>query len=81
MTWTQVLPPSISLPLEGQQSVQEQKTDVFVALPVVITGDYNVLIDPNWNTTVWCSEKTSTGFTVTFGTPAPPLASIDWGIE
>jgi hypothetical protein len=38
---------------------------------------------PTWNTTVWVSNKTTTGFTINFGTPAPAGAGskVYWGLS
>jgi hypothetical protein len=37
-----------------------------------------VFIEQTWLTNRAVTEKTPEGFTVTFATPAPPDAKIDW---
>jgi len=45
------------------------------------TTNYAVYVTPQWNTTVWITGKTSTGFTINFGTAAPTGGSyVDWVI-
>ena len=40
-----------------------------------------VYVTPQWNTTVWITGKTTTGFTINFGTAAPTGGSaLDWVI-
>ena len=53
-------------------AVSEGSTSLSIVLPVAQpNANYAVLVCPNWNTTVWITGKTSTGFTINFGTPAP----------
>jgi hypothetical protein len=40
--------------------------------------DYGVLVTPSWPTTVAVTARTTTGFDVSFGTAAPPGATVDW---
>jgi len=43
--------------------------------------NYAVYVTPQWNTTVWITGKTTTGFTINFGTAAPTGGSaLDWVI-
>ena len=43
--------------------------------------NYAVYVTPQWNTTVWITGKTTTGFTINFGTAAPTGGSyVDWVI-
>jgi hypothetical protein len=45
------------------------------------TTNYSVYVTPQWNTSVWITGKTSTGFTINFGTAAPTGGSyVDWVI-
>jgi hypothetical protein len=54
-------------------------TSILITLPVTEpNNNYGVNVTPNWNTTVWVTGKTTTGFTVNFGTAAPSGAMIDW---
>jgi hypothetical protein len=39
---------------------------------------YGVQVSPSWPTMSAISDKTAEGFTITFGTPAPASATIDW---
>jgi hypothetical protein len=41
-------------------------------------SNYAVLCTPNWNTTCFVSGKTTTGFTLNFGTAAPGGQLVDW---
>jgi hypothetical protein len=41
-------------------------------------SNYAVLVSPNWNTSVWITGKSTTGFIVNFSTPAPQGGMIDW---
>jgi len=40
--------------------------------------NYGVDVTPSWNTPVWISSKTNTGFTINFGVFAPASATLDW---
>jgi len=45
------------------------------------TTNYAVYVTPQWNTSVWVTNKTTTGFTINFGTAAPTGGSyVDWVI-
>jgi hypothetical protein len=41
-------------------------------------ANYAVLVVPNWSTTCFVTNKATTGFTINFGTAAPPGATVDW---
>jgi len=41
-------------------------------------ASYGVLVEVGWDTTVYISNKTASGFRVNFGTPAPADTSIWW---
>jgi hypothetical protein len=41
-------------------------------------SDYMLSVFPNWNTTVWASDKQPDRFTINFGTPPISSASADW---
>jgi hypothetical protein len=41
-------------------------------------GKFRVQVTPSWPTTLAIAGKSATGFTVSFGTPAPPEAHLDW---
>lgn len=41
-------------------------------------ANYGVTVTPSWGTTVFVTGKTTTGFTVNFGTAAPSGASFDF---
>jgi hypothetical protein len=38
----------------------------------------SITVTPNWNTTVWVTEKGQSGFTVNFGSPAPSDVRANW---
>lgn len=54
------------------------------ATTLVITGktypdaSYSAVCTSNYNTTCFVTGKTSTGFTLNFGTVAPASATVDW---
>jgi len=56
------------------------------SLAVTLSGalpstNYAVYVTPQWNTSVWVTGKTATGFTINFGTAAPTGGSyVDWVI-
>jgi len=56
-------------------------TSLAVTLPVTLNIGYAVYVTPQWNTSVWVTGKTTTGFTINFGTAAPTGGSyVDWVI-
>lgn len=56
-------------------------TDVDVTLPLVeADAGYAVVATPNWDTTCFVTDKTTTGFTINFGTAAPASAVVDWSV-
>jgi hypothetical protein len=42
-----------------------------------VDTQYGVVATPNWDTTVWVTNKTTTGCTLNFGTVAPASATVD----
>lgn len=63
----------------GTASVTLAATSVTVTLVLEeVDALYGVLVTPNWKTTFGVTAKTTTAFTVDFGTAAPASASIDW---
>jgi len=57
-------------------------TSLAVTLSLTLpTTNYAVYVTPQWNTSVWITGKTTTGFTINFGTAAPTGGSaLDWVI-
>ena len=57
-------------------------TSLAVSLPLTLPNtNYAVYVTPQWNTSVWITGKTATGFTINFGTAAPTGGSaLDWVI-
>jgi len=55
-------------------------TSLAVTLPTTLQNtNYAVYVTPQWNTSVWITGKTTTGFTINFGTAAPTGGSaLDW---
>ncbi len=54
-------------------------TSLQVTLPVPEPDtNYGVLVVPQWNTTVWVTNKTTTGFTINFGTAPTTDNALDW---
>jgi len=51
----------------------------YVDIPDADTDDnYTVLVEVNWSTTVYITNKTSGGFRINFGTAAPSGAVARW---
>jgi len=64
-------------------SVAAGATSLAVSLPFALSSNvyYAVYVTPQWNTSVWITGKTTTGFTINFGTAAPTGGSyVDWVI-
>lgn len=62
----------------AQKPVTAAATSVAITFPREEPDtDYGVSVTPNWNTTVWVSNKTTTGCTINFGTAAGAGATID----
>jgi len=40
--------------------------------------EYTILVEVNWNTTVYITNKSTSGFRINFGTSAPEGASVRW---
>jgi len=57
-------------------------TSLAVTLSLTLPNtNYAVYVTPQWNTSVWITGKTTTGFTINFGTAAPTGGSaLDWVI-
>jgi len=85
--------PSVGIPTIQGASIQNYlkgnnvavaagATSLAVTLPVTLpTTSYAVYVTPQWNTSVWVTGKTTTGFTINFGTAAPTGGSyVDWVI-
>jgi hypothetical protein len=59
-------------------SVTAAATTVAVTFPrAEADTSYGVVATPNWGTTVWVTNKATTGCTINFGTAAPANASVD----
>ena len=72
---------NISNYLKGNNvAVAAAATSLAVTLPVTLPNtNYAVYVTPQWNTSVWVTGKTTTGFTINFGTAAPTGGSaLDW---
>ena len=68
---------------EVGRPITQGNTEMIINIPQGIdlgTSNYACFITPNWLTTFRVKTKTSTSFTVEFGSPAPQYASIDWWI-
>jgi hypothetical protein len=60
-------------------AVEAKATTLRVRFPQAeADGDYAVFIEQTWLTNRAVTEKTAEGFTITFATPAPDGAKIDW---
>lgn len=42
-----------------------------------VDASYGVVATPSWGTTVWVTNKTTTGCTINFGTGAPAGGTVD----
>lgn len=59
-------------------SVTAAATTKVITFPrTEVDTSYGVLATPNWGTTVWVTNKSTTGCTVNFGTAAPANATVD----
>lgn len=59
-------------------AVTAAATTVAITFPrTEVDTNYGVNATPNWGTTVWVTNKTTTGCTVNFGTAAPANATVD----
>lgn len=60
-------------------SVTAAASTVTVTFPrTEVDASYGVVATPNWGTTVWVSNKSTTGCTINFGTAAPANATVDF---
>jgi hypothetical protein len=61
------------------QAVTAAASSVAVTFPrTEVDASYGVVATPNWGTTVWVTNKTTTGCTINFGTAAPASATVDF---
>jgi hypothetical protein len=51
-----------------------------MASPILPEANYAVIVMPNWDASAWMTNKTTTGFTIHFGTAVPANATVDWFI-
>lgn len=59
-------------------AVTAAATSVAVTFPrSEVDTNFGVVATPNWGTTVWVTNKSTTGCTVNFGTAAPANATVD----
>ena len=74
----------MSTPYGGTETITGGVASQGVTFTGTVTTTYTITqLTPSWNTTVFVdpASKLTTGFTVQFGTPAPPAGgSLDWGI-
>lgn len=64
----------------NQTTVWPGNTSVTVSTNQPDTN-YNVFVMPSWNTTYWITPgRTTTSFTINFGTPPSSQSTIDWAI-
>lgn len=62
-------------------SVDEKATSVKISLPnKEVDGDYAVFVEQTWLTNRAIIDKTAEGFTISFASPAPAGAKVDWMI-
>jgi len=45
-----------------------------------VSERFSVRAKPSWPTTLAISNKSPTGFTISFATPAPEGATVDWAV-
>jgi hypothetical protein len=66
--------------LRGAVAVNAGATSVNVSFaPQQPDNNYGIFVSPTWNTTCYITSKTTTGFTVNFGTAAPTEGGyIEW---
>lgn len=56
-------------------SVPQNSTSIAITDPDT-DSNYMILSEVNWNTTVYVTDKTQSGFVIRFGTPAPSNATL-----
>lgn len=44
-------------------------------------SNYGLMMCPNWNTTFWVTDKSTTGFKANFGTVSPSDAFLDYSVN
>lgn len=60
------------------QAVTTAATSVSVTWPrTEVDTTYGVLATPSWGSTVWVTNKSTTGCTINFGTAAPAGGTVD----
>jgi hypothetical protein len=60
-------------------SVPAGATFINITLPIAEPDtNYGVVVTPQWNTTVWVTNKTTTGFRINFGTAPTVASALDW---
>jgi len=60
-------------------AVTAAAVNVTITLPLVeVDALYGVVAVPNWSTTVYVTNKTTTSFKINFGTAAPASSTVDW---
>lgn len=63
-----------------QLSVTAAATTVTYTFPnegTEVDTNYGIVATPNWSTTCYVSARSTTSFTLTFGTAAPASATVD----
>lgn len=61
-------------------SVSSGATNLTVGLVGLLDNTYAAICVPSWNTTWWITSKSSTGFTINFGTSPASTSQLDWTV-
>lgn len=64
----------------GSVTVAAGSTSVTIA-DQDVDGNYTVLVEVSWNTTVFITGKTAAGFTINFGTAVPSGGRTVWWVK
>jgi hypothetical protein len=60
-------------------SVPAGATFIDITLPIAEPdANYGVVVTPQWNTTVWITNKNTTGFRINFGIAPTVASALDW---
>jgi len=60
------------------ETVASTSTSLAITGKTYTDASYAVLCTPDWDTTCYVTGKTSSGFTLNFGTAAPAAQTVDW---
>lgn len=66
----------------GTATVNASSTSVNITFATTKPNtNYSVSVAPSWNTTFYVTNKTTTGFTINFGTAPGSSSPVDWTVR